>query len=240
MEKRKVRRFTKNCDINLYWVQIPDYATTLDFHHKLNYLDEDERKVYEAYKVEEKRIEFLLGRVLVKKLLSDCLGLEPEKVRFIKNVYGRPYLHPSYSKSNLFFNLSHTKGVLACVVSPWEKVGIDIECTDFNAFEVIHSVFTEKEIEFLDKQLTADSKRQAFFRMWTRKEAVMKAEGKGFSLSPKSFIVPFDGERVSDGKYQYLTYSFFQNYLCSLAVEKKGEFECNIHRFSYEHILDIK
>ncbi|MBT2605229.1 4'-phosphopantetheinyl transferase superfamily protein [Bacillus sp. ISL-53] len=238
MEKSINSRITKIHDINLYWVQIPNHATIIEIQHKLNYLDKEEQKTYESYKVEEKQIEFLLGRVLLKNLLSVWLEHAPEKIRFIKNVYGRPYLHPSYKKSNLYFNLSHAKGVLACVVSPWEKVGIDVEFTDYDAFEVMNSVFVKKEIEYVNKQLTSDLKRQAFFRIWTRKEAVMKAEGKGFYLPSKSFSVPVEGERVSDETYEYLTYSFLPNSMCSLVVKNRN-FKCNIQRFYYQNILGL-
>ncbi|GEC93638.1 4'-phosphopantetheinyl transferase family protein [Brevibacillus brevis] len=210
----------ENTGLNLYWLEIPDHTTLSEMEHYLHYLDDDERKTYEAYRVEEKRIEFLLGRVFLKNLLGVRLGLQPDQVRFMKNAYGRPYLIPSQAQPDLFFNLSHTRGVIACVIAPWDKVGIDVERTDHDASDVMRVVFVEKEIEFVNSQLTSDAKRQAFYRIWTRKEAVMKAEGKGFSLPPRSFTVPLEGECVSDGKYEYLTYLLIPDCLCSLVVKK--------------------
>jgi 4'-phosphopantetheinyl transferase len=203
--------------ISCYWVPIPPQVRPTDLTAGLAVLDAAERQTYERYRVDFKQVEFLTGRLLLKRLLGAHLNTEPCAVRFIKNAYGKLFLHPDLRGAGLFFNLSHTDRLVACVLSSFPFTGIDVELSTKPHFAVMPQVFVEAEIRFVQSQPTLRERLKAFYRLWTRKEAVMKATGQGFSLPPKSFTVPFAGGHARDGIYDYHTYELAPDYLCSLA-----------------------
>lgn len=207
--------------LSVCWVPVPEEAPAAALEHHLPLLDPEERQVYDRYRVDFKKVEFLTGRVLLKTQLAERLHLSPDQIRFVKNDYGKLYLHPDQDPGGLFFNLSHTAGMIACVVGGLERAGIDVERTDKDAFEVMPKVFRPDEIAWVEAQTSAASRSRAFFLLWTRKEAVMKAEGLGFSLPPLSFGVPTAFERDADDSYHYLSWQWMPSMLCSLAVAKQ-------------------
>lgn len=208
--------------IEMYWVPVPPQQEVIEEMNKhISILDVEERLTYEKYRVDFKKIEFMTGRLLLKTLLAQRMGIQPKQVRFVKNEYGKLFLHPTHETSGLYFNLSHTDQMIVCVLSPWEKAGIDVERIGKDHFDVMSSVFVDEEAAFVQSQPTFQAKREAFYMLWTRKEAVMKAVGMGFSLSPKTFRVPFQRAQTGNDQYDFYTYSLPPDYLCSLAVAKR-------------------
>ncbi|MBD2871899.1 4'-phosphopantetheinyl transferase family protein [Paenibacillus arenilitoris] len=226
--------------LNVYWVQIPEEISLSDWIDDFDLLDKEERTIYERYRVDYKKIEFYTGRLLLKKLLGQRLEIQPEKVAFEKNPFGKLYLHPKHVKERgidpLFFNLSHSKRMVTCVISSIDEAGIDVEGITQNPLDVMKVVFVPRERMLIEGEISHAKKVEAFYRVWTRKEAVMKAVGKGFSLSPLSFAVPVHGERVMDEHYHYYTFQPIHGEIISIAVRREDEveieFECNEVAFS--------
>lgn len=227
--------------LNVYWVQIPEEIDLSEWIYDLDLLDKEERTIYERYLVDQKKIEFYSGRLLLKKMLGQRLGIQPERVAFEKNPFGKLYLHPKYINEMgidpIFFNLSHSKRIVTCVISSFDEAGIDVEDMTQNPLEVMPVVFVSQERMVIEAEISYANKVEAFYRVWTRKEAVMKAVGKGFSLSPLSFAVPVHGERVMDEKYLYYTFRPINGEIISIAVRREGEteidFECKEVAFSH-------
>ena len=100
----------------------------------------------------------------------------PSSWRFIKTNHGKPILDPP----SFGFNLSHTKGLVACVVAIGRDVGIDVERVDPTS-EIDPSWashFSRSEVEQL-AACSADVRQRALLRPWTLKEAYGKAIGLG-------------------------------------------------------------
>lgn len=230
--------------LNLYWTPVPEQTKAASLEQALHLLTPEELQTYNRYRVDFKKIEFLTGRVLLKKLLGEQLGLSPERVFFAKNDYGKLFLDPTHhGEAALFFNLTHTDHLIACVIAPWEGVGLDAERIDRDALEVMPTVFLPEEIAWVEGQPTGEEKMRAFFLLWTRKEAVMKAAGLGFSLPPLSFTVPTEFGRSTDDSYEHYTYELLPDALCSVALAKKGlggdAPECRVHRLSLQELFDL-
>ncbi|MBM7584494.1 4'-phosphopantetheinyl transferase [Bacillus pakistanensis] len=227
--------------LNVYWVQIPEEINLSEWIFDLDILDKEERTIYRRYLVNQKKVEFYTGRLLLKKLLGQMLEIQPEMVAFEKNQYGKLYLHPKYvdeiRKEPLFFNLSHSKRIVTCVISSFNEVGIDVESMTKNPLDVMPIVFVSQEQMLVEAEKSSDKKVEAFYRVWTRKEAVMKAVGKGFSLPPLSFVVPVHGERIMDENYLYYTFHPINGEIISIAVRREGEkvidFQCKEITFSH-------
>ncbi len=103
---------------------------------------------------------------------------------------GKPYLK---DYPNLFFNLSHTDSLILIALADF-PVGVDVERLERNADNeaILKHFFSEKEQQSYFSQ--PENQRQlAFFKGWTRKEAILKATGEGLSAM-KKFEVSFDPE----------------------------------------------
>jgi 4'-phosphopantetheinyl transferase len=90
----------------------------------------------------------------------------------------------------LEFNLSHAQDEALIAVTIGHRVGVDLELIRplNDMFGMARASFSPAECVAL-AQLNADEQTLAFFRAWTRKEALLKALGTGFSVSSKEFEV---------------------------------------------------
>ncbi|TPK20107.1 4'-phosphopantetheinyl transferase superfamily protein [Mesorhizobium sp. B2-5-9] len=142
-----------------------------------------ERQRYEAFKSRDAGLQYLAGRGLVRTTLSRYRNIAPQDWRFLANRNERPFLDPELGVANLHFNLSHTRGLVACVVGAIEEIGVDVERRDRDAGldELAPVVLAPVEKERFAK-LPRDLQPEFFFAHWTLKEAYVKARGMGLSL----------------------------------------------------------
>ena len=105
----------------------------------------------------------------VRELLARALGYMP---RLAYGAHGKPFL-PEEPKRQI--SLAHTRGAVVCAVSP-RPVGVDIEsCARRVNMRVAERSFTPRE-----RAYSVDAVR--FLKVWTRKEAFVKRDGRGFTL----------------------------------------------------------
>ncbi|USG66599.1 4'-phosphopantetheinyl transferase superfamily protein [Brevibacillus ruminantium] len=213
--------------VEVFWVHADEELQSAVLSEHIDILDSEERKTYERYLVDCKKVEFLIGRLLVKGLVGQKLGLSPKQIRFFANEYGKLFIDyramTETIKRPVFFNLSHSQQMWVCALSEIEQTGIDVEAAHQDCvLEVMPTVFLEKEIAAVEEQAAPEGKRKVFYRLWTRKEAVMKAKGMGFSLPPLSFSVPAFGDLVEDTGFSFYTFSPLKGYLASVAVAREG------------------
>src|SRR6266403_68368 len=90
-------------------------------------LTPEERARHGRFAFEKDRRQYLLGKVLVRRVLSRYLPLPPEAWRFSVSSHGKPILANSPSAHMPRFNLAHTEGLVACAVARDFEVGIDVE-----------------------------------------------------------------------------------------------------------------
>ena len=111
------------------------------------------------------------------------LNINPNEINTLrKDTYKRPFL--SSLKTNIDFNISHSDGIVVCALGEQCKVGIDVETMDIIIPNEYQSVFTVQEFTHIRE---SQNMIATFFKYWTKKEAIMKADGRGFYLSPASF-----------------------------------------------------
>lgn len=126
------------------------------------------------------RHEFVTARALLRQLLAMHTGEPASTLQFATGPCGKPALQGS---QNLHFNLSHRHG-MALVAIASAEVGIDIERIDgtVDYGGVAETMFSAAEIGML-RSASASQRGEAFFSIWTRKEAYLKATGLGFSAN---------------------------------------------------------
>ncbi|CAA6801264.1 MAG: Unknown protein [uncultured Sulfurovum sp.] len=133
-----------------------------------------------------------------------------------KTSYQKPYI----KNSNLSFNISHSGDYVVCACSKFNTIGIDIEDTsqqiEFNDF---HEVLSGEEFQ---KILNATHSLKEFYRIWTGKEGVLKAEGKGLLGEIKEVELAKNTVFFKNKKYFIFSYSF-NNYLLSMIYQNPKE-----------------
>lgn len=206
--------------LEVYWTLLPEAMPRKELEENVTILDPEERQRYDRYPVASKKVQFMTGRLMLKTLLARRLGIAPHEVRLSQNPYGKPSLHEQHGQAKVYFNLSHTDGLVVCVLSPWDGVGIDVEREDRDARKAMPLAFLPDEIAFIQGWSTEVEQLAAFHLLWTRKEAVIKAVGMGFSLQPHTFTVPFQRGQAADASYLYFDIPLEPGYMCSLALTK--------------------
>ena len=141
----------------------------------------------------EHRHEFLATRVLVRRVLGSYLDVPPGTLRFEQNEHGRPALVEP--RSSLRFNLSNTPGLVVCLVSAHHEVGVDTELRTRSPsiVDIASTVFAADELREL-LALEGDAKAERAVRLWTLKEAYIKARGMGLALPLEKFAFRFGAD----------------------------------------------
>jgi 4'-phosphopantetheinyl transferase len=157
-------------------------------------LSADERARADRFVFALDRARFVAARGLLRAALGAALNLAPSQVRFRYTRSGRPRVD---GDEPVAFNLAHSDDVIAiglAVGNAGLALGVDIELarrlTDLDG--VARAVFQAGELERLFATDVPAERVATFHRIWTRKEACMKATGDGFSLNPLSFGVDAD------------------------------------------------
>lgn len=144
-------------------------------------LSPDERRRAERFYREKERRNFIAARGALRIILSRYAGVSPDRIEFFYNPHGKPFLDESIG-NGLRFNVSHSKDVALYGLTREREIGIDIEFINEKAIDgaVAARVFSKSETAFYES-LVADAKPDAFFDLWTRREALLKAVGTGFA-----------------------------------------------------------
>jgi 4'-phosphopantetheinyl transferase len=153
-------------------------------------LSEDELDRASRFSFEIHRQRFIAARGTLRSILSRYITISPGNLRFYHNQYGKPLLAPEFSSSLLNFNLSHSGSVALYAITRNMEIGVDVERvrSDFEYEETAKRFFSANEVAIL-RTIPTERKLEAFYNCWIRKEAYIKAHGKGLSLPLDSFDV---------------------------------------------------
>jgi len=194
-------------------------------------LSQDERTRSERFYLERDKKRFIVGRGLLRIILSRYLDTNASQLQFCYGPHGKPTLAESSGGNTLNFNLSHSHELVLYAITREREIGVDIEhihpIPDFE--EIADCYFSEQEKGAFHK-LDPDQRLRAFFNCWTRKEAYLKATGYGLvfpmeqlnvSLSPNE---PVQLHSVQDDYSIANLWSLQElipacNYVGALAVE---------------------
>jgi 4'-phosphopantetheinyl transferase len=154
-------------------------------------LDPDELKRADRFAFPCDRRQFAVGRGLLRTILGRYLDRSPGSLRFVANAHGKPGFDPRMGVDlPIRFNLAHSGPWVVYAVTLGREIGVDIERIrpDFGGFAIAERFFAPGEVATL-RGLTEASRSLAFFHGWTRKEAYIKAKGKGLALPLDEFEV---------------------------------------------------
>ena len=179
---------------------------------------------------------------MLRLALSEYGPVRPEEWQFLTGEWGKPEIAGPSLDPPLYFNLSHTDGFAVCVAGRVRQLGVDVENLNRKASceELAKRFFAPAEYEHL-RSVPPSLQRETFFRIWTLKEAYIKAEGKGLSIPLDSFhfqFSPQDPAEVTLKSNAELTpplWSFFEfqpgsQYRISMAVKNTGPRAIQVQR----------
>ena len=152
--------------------------------------DELDRANRFTFEIDQQR--FIAARGILRSILSRYITIYSGLLRFYYNQYGKPFLAPEFSSYPLKFNLSHSGSLALYAITRNMEIGVDVERvrSDFEYEEIAKRFFSVNEVAIL-RTIPTEKKLEAFYNCWTRKEAYIKAHGKGLSLPLDSFDVSF-------------------------------------------------
>ena len=152
-------------------------------------LDDAERQRAARFVFARNRIEFVAAHALLRAALASAFGVPSQAWRFVAGAHGKPAAWIGGAPAPLSFNLSHTTGMVGLAASAGSdrELGFDLENLARNIdLKVADRYFTPQEVAWLAALPEAERPR-GFLRLWTLKEAFIKATGKGLTQDLASF-----------------------------------------------------
>lgn len=207
-------------------------------------LSEAERARADRFATEALRNRWLWGHVGLRRILARELECEPAAIAYGRGGEGKPFL-AAPAKTGLEFNFSDSADRALVAVSRRGPVGVDVEWQhrhdDLAA--VAERCFAGDEVRAL-AAVAAPERLAAFYRIWTRKEAYLKALGAGLGYGLGRFAVTHDARDVRllhvDGaaeagpRWQLRAIDVGEGYEAALAAAwEMREVAVSDHRFAH-------
>jgi len=166
----------------------------------------------------------LFGKLLLLKGLQ-MFTYDNEVLKEIcYNEYNRPFLN-----DGIDFNISHSAQYVVCAIAKDLKLGIDIEEVRKMEFEDFKETMTEEQWKCVK---SANNSPKEFFKYWTIKESVIKADSRGLSIPLTSIHVIGNIANCEDKLWHIQEVKLDKNYCCYLACNRE-DVRVNIQRIDF-------
>ncbi len=182
-EAKRAANFELN-GIQIWKVHLVDQ---MDWGKKyFSWLSEEEKKRALRIRLERQRRRFTVAHGAVREILGRYLHQPPAAIEFEITPSGKPFLGGESASINprLQFNFSHSEDLLLMALCQGYELGIDVEWTskEIEHGAISRHFFALEEINWL-QSLAPEQQAEAFYQLWTCKEAVLKADGSGLRQS---------------------------------------------------------
>jgi 4'-phosphopantetheinyl transferase len=218
----------------------------------LDLLSEAEQVAAQRVLIADEKNLFIRSKAFLRMLLCARTHVPSDQWNFGCNAFGRPFVESPPAYRHLHFNVSHTKGLTACVISELAEIGIDVEnvAQERDFLAMARGFFSPSESERLAATPAADLRR-SFYAYWTLKEAYVKAKGNGLSipLSSVSFDlsdapgIAFHAEaEVHPHGWRFLSTPVADETILALAIGIDADCELDVamHRLAPEFLGGLK
>lgn len=213
-EVEESRRSLSNNELHLWHVDI--LSPQIERQFTVDYISQEERDRASRYAFPYLRKRYLMGRFALRSIMGNYLDISPKNIRLELDKNKKPLLNGA---TNLCFNLSYSKNKIIIGVAK-SKIGVDIEFLDpdFAYEEIALGYFGKREMEFIKNH---QDPRKGFYKIWTRKEAFLKALGIGL-VDDLPLVDCSDGVReidlpeyYTDEEWVVQSFSFGSSFLIS-------------------------
>jgi len=236
--------------LHLYSARYSDFKASRSIVDSLQWLDVAEWERYRRYHLDRHRQRFLIGRVLLRYTLSRYRDCAPEDWAFTIGEYGKPQIAQAGNES-VHFNLSHSGDLLLILVGRSSELGIDVENSHrLRRFtRIAQRYFSESEVHELLK-LTGSEQQRRFYRLWTLKEAYLKARGLGLGLRLDRFSFSFGADGCLDfdvkagledsaARWRFWQFGFGQCFQAAAAASSRGSQETQLRFFHWQSLATV-
>lgn len=234
----RLKKLTDN-EIHIWHANPANFKNGDTLNYFASLLNKDEIKQKNQFYFDDLQHHYLITRALVRIVLSKYISyVKPEEWQFSREAYGKPFIANPKLADILSFNISHTPGAIVLALVKKTEIGIDIENIDrkTNIKSIYQSAFSSEEILLLENT-PLHHKKKLFYRLWTLKEAYVKAKGLGLSLSFNQFSFSFpSNEKIlisfnpliedQPHHWQFIEYELYHSYYLSLAVKLTPHQNC--------------
>jgi 4'-phosphopantetheinyl transferase len=221
------RRALSSGEIHVWTARLADeHRATADL---LAILSREESAQAAQFSFERDRMRFIEAHGIVRQILSNYLDVDAATLIFARTHHGKPYLIPQANCPHLEFSVSRSGDCCMLAVQLDHSIGIDVEkVRDLpQAIDIMQSYFTPAESKALSA-LRGAARRDAFFALWTHKEATVKGLGIslaahlgriGFDLDPTGGLrlVAWDGDQSVAQKWSVVRLDPAPGYVAAIA-----------------------
>jgi len=174
-------------------------------------LSPGERAKSERFRLPHDRDSYTIVHGLLRRILGEYFNISPDRVEIGYDAFGKPFVAGNPGK--MFFNLSHSAGISALAFDRDHEIGVDVEQVrkDFEYRPIVERFFAREDKQFLLS--SEENGATGFFKVWTRKEALLKAIGTGIG---EDLAISVSGP-VSSG-FLLNTMMFGEQYVITVAT----------------------
>ncbi|TDS13866.1 4'-phosphopantetheinyl transferase family protein [Sphingobacterium paludis] len=162
----------------------------------------------------EEQCSSLTGYLLLRNGLKEQ-ALRPSLDTLKYTEYGKPYFD-----EDIQFNISHSHNHVVCAFSTQGKVGVDIERIRPIDYRNFKKVFREDEWSRIKS--SADPV-QTFFHIWTAKESILKADGRGLNAPLRNIFIGIDHCKLEGALWYCRTIPLFESFIVQIATETNAD-----------------
>ena len=185
----------------MVWTATTDDVRAQRWAACAGWLNRAEQERQARLKMEPDRVAFAAVHALLHWALERVAGVPRDRQVFVTNAFGRPQLAPLAGRMEAWpsFSISHSRGLVAVAIGPCPSIGIDVERIDARCIDPLplaQSAFDPLEADWVAGATQPELRCERFFRLWTIKEALVKAVGRGLALPLNSFAVQAEPPRI--------------------------------------------
>ena len=178
--------------ISLFGTDINQWSGRFEIEQMKEILSDEEIERGNRFQFDQLRERFLWSRIFLRQVISVVTGVDAREIRFSGGFNGKPFLESSGGTDGNF-SFSRSGRFAVCCFTTVLRVGVDVEILKDidNLSSMARNIFVDKQYAQWDA-LPEQQKQTAFYRAWTRKEAVAKIDGRGISNGLTGIDVPLE------------------------------------------------
>jgi 4'-phosphopantetheinyl transferase len=162
----------------------------MQMQNLMGILSAHEKKRSQQLRFDRDKLRYVFSHGILRWILSKYVDESADQIEIVIGPQGKPSLVQQEKKYPIHFNLSHSHETVLCAITAVGEIGVDVEkIREVPDLEKIVRQFFSTRERAAFKEIPSSQRKQAFFRCWTRKEALIKAMGGGLSLPLDQFDV---------------------------------------------------
>ncbi len=194
-----------------YTILPPDFPTTFWEQHYPR-MPADIQLRLDRYRKALNKNQLVIGRLLLQQILRSAMGYDHfslQAIQYDKN--DKPYW-----KTDHAFSIAHSKNVIGCAVAQNAKIGLDIEFIQKVQLNNFTHILNQQDEDHI---ANASDPYPIFFKLWTIKEAISKADGRGLSMDVKQVVTQENEAHDSLHSWQYFALDIHPDFACHYVLE---------------------